>query len=71
MKYCPFCYKKSVSWIKSIIQSEEKISMYFNYWSCNHCKKKFIEIIDDEGNILDVKITDEKVTVQTTFDDFK
>lgn len=73
MKYCPSCDKKSVIWIKSIIREENDKALYFNYWRCNLCKKNYIEIIDDEGNILSVLITKEKIkkpTVQSTFDDF-
>ena len=70
MKYCPSCSRKSVVWIKSIIQSKDDIALYYNYWKCNSCKRIYIEIINDEGDVISVLTTKEKVTVQTTFDDF-
>lgn len=72
MKCCPVCGRKII-WIKSTIQTEDNRALYFNYWRCNSCKKNYIEIIDDEGNVLSVLVTKEKIkktTVQSTFDDF-
>lgn len=69
MKSCPSCRGKIV-WIKSIIKTENDIGLYFNYWKCVSCKKKYVEVINNEGEVISVLITKEKVSVQSTFDDF-
>lgn len=66
MKYCPICEKKAVNWIKTIIKTEEGRNLYFRHWLCNHCRKRFVEVIDDNGNVLHVEVSKSKETVQQT-----